>query len=341
MLEEIPPIANANAPTIYRTQVRSKRLARNQAGFDAVRPLTVFLPAGWESGKKFPIIYALAPWTAAGRSQFEWQPFKESLADRLQRLMSAQQMPPCIVVAPDLYTDFGGSQYVNSAFFGPHGDFLTQELVPFMEQRFPVLAGARHRAVFGRSSGGFGALRLAMDYPGVFQAIACHSGDMGFEHVYRRELVQLIAALKRYQGDPQLFIDYCRIAPKLSGFDTHILMLLAMAGFYSPNPHTATGFELPIDLENGEIREEIWAEWLAHDPVQRIDKTYQHLQTLKVCFLDCGGKDQYYLHLGARQLVKRLKKWGVSHCYEEFDDNHSGTQYRFDVSLPILAAAIG
>ncbi len=37
---------------------------------------------------------------------------------------------------------------------------------------------------------------------------------------------------------------------------------------------------------------------------------------------------------------RRLDELGVAHRYEEFDDNHSGVDYRMDLSLPFLAAAL-
>ena len=39
-------------------------------------------------------------------------------------------------------------------------------------------------------------------------------------------------------------------------------------------------------------------------------------------------------------LSARLKELGVAHEYEEFDDNHSNVQYRYDVSLPKLVKAL-
>ena len=38
---------------------------------------------------------------------------------------------------------------------------------------------------------------------------------------------------------------------------------------------------------------------------------------------------------------KRLVAMDVAHVYEEFDDDHSSVDYRMDVSLPILAKALG
>lgn len=57
--------------------------------------------------------------------------------------------------------------------------------------------------------------------------------------------------------------------------------------------------------------------------------------------MDCGIKNQYYLIFGARRLQKRLEKLEIACRYEEFDDNHSGINYRMDESLPYLYHILG
>ena len=105
---------------------------------------------------------------------------------------------------------------------------------------------------------------------------------------------------------------------------------------------THAGFDLPISLRNGEIIEPIWAKWMSHDPLERIKSSIvqERLGKLKRLFIDCGNRDQYFLQYGARQLNAKLKTLGISHTYGEFDDNHSGTAYRFDESLPQLLSVL-
>lgn len=324
--------------------VQSTVLKDNPAGVDPLRPLTVFLPAAAQEDPKrrFPVLYCLASWTSAGRQQMDWEPFKESLPNRLQRLMDAGALKPCVVVCPDLYTDFGGSQYINSSYLGRHSDHIVDELIPFVESHYPVLQGAASRAVFGRSSGGYGALRLALDRPGSFAAVGCHSGDMGFDLLYRRDLVDLCYALARHSGNVPAYLQALRKAPKIAGKDVHILMLLGMAATYSPDVQSADGYRLPIDPITGALDEATWQRWLAHDPVVMLENKapLDALKQLKYLYLDCGNKDQYHLHFGMRQLKQKLAGQGIHHQVFEFDDNHSGTSYRYDVSLPLLSQAL-
>lgn len=313
----------------------------SRAGYSHVRPHTAYLPAEALKGQKLPTIYLLASWLGAGRSMFNWEPFRENLTTRLSRLMKHKLMPPCVIICPDLYIDFGGSQYINSSYIGNHADHIASELIPYIEQNFPVLKGYKHRAIAGRSSGGFGALRFGMDTSHTFAAVACHAGDMGFEWVYRRSLIDIPVAVAKYK-DPKNYLNELKMQKKLSGFDTHILMMLGMCAFYSPNPNSELGFDVPIDIVDGRLIEDTWKQWENHDPLVRIDnkQAQDNLGSLSKLFIDCGNRDQYFLQYGSRQLIKKLKSAGIQHMYSEFDDNHSGTAYRYDQSLPVLASAI-
>ena len=202
------------------------------------------------------------------------------------------------------------------------------------------MKGAQHRGLFGRSSGGFGALRLAMDFPGHFGAVACHSGDLGFDLLFRPDLHTFSDKLAKWSGSIDAFLEHVETATKISSGDIHLLMLLGSAGFYSPDLHEAAGVQLPVDLRTAAIRQDIWDKWLSHDPISRLDQHAEGLRKLKYLYVECGQYDQYRLLYGARQFVDKLKHLQVNHHYEEFPDNHSGTDYRYDVSLPAMVGSL-
>lgn len=332
-------IPHASGAELWGWTHDSHMLAQSPAGFSAQRPHVAFVPPQGKSAK-LPVLYALASWLGAGRSMMQWEAFREDLPTRLMRLIETKMIPPCVVVCPDLFIDYGGSQFIDSDWVGPHASYIGQELIPWVEDHLPVLKGKSHRGVFGRSSGGFGAIRFATDSE-LFHSVGCHAGDMGFEWVYRRSLVDLCTGLVKY-ANPQDFIAALRQQKKLSGWDTHILMMLGMCAFYSPNRHLPWGFDLPIDLKTAEIHEQVWSRWLAHDPVERLkdSSVVDRLGSLGQLYIDCGNRDQYFLQYGSRRLTKILKQAAVKHSYAEFDDNHSGTSYRYDESLPKLLSVL-
>ena len=71
-----------------------------------------------------------------------------------------------------------------------------------------------------------------------------------------------------------------------------------------------------------------------------LDTHADGLRQLALLFLDCGSEDQFQLHLGMRLFCKRLDEMGIPHEAEEFPDNHSSVSYRYEVSVPKLAAAL-
>ena len=119
-----------------------------------------------------------------------------------------------------------------------------------------------------------------------------------------------------------------------------VIMVLAMAASYDPDPTQFLGIRLPVTLDTCELIPERWANWLKHDPIVMLDSHAEQLRRLKALYIDCGTSDQYRLLYGARRFVRRLTHLNISYRYEEFADNHSSIDYRMDVSLPYLAQAL-
>lgn len=318
----------------------SRVLRGNPLGDPHRRSVHVHLPPEYDASprRRFPVFVDLVGFLGSGAAHLNWGAFGETLPARLERLVDDGAMGPVLTVFPDCWTRLGGNQYINSSAIGRYADYLVREVVPGVEARYRSFGDPRHRAVFGKSSGGYGALVQGMKYARHWGAIACHSGDMHFDFCYRGEIPGILDALARHGGSPERFLRAFYARRKPSPGDTHVLMFLAMAASYDPAPGTRLGFRLPMDPRSGEVDERRWKRWLAHDPVHlaRQAPVRRALRSLRGVFFDCGTRDQYHLHWGARMLHRRLREHRVPHHYEEFDDTHSGVDYRMDVSLPWL-----
>jgi len=165
--------------TVRRLRLKSTVLEGNLLGDPADRIIDVYVPRA-QSGAGLPLLVDLVGYTAGGPAHTNWKNFGENVPERLDRLIGSGAMPPVVVAFPDCFTRLGGNQYINSAAMGAWTDFLVQEAVPYVEKEFHC-GGDGRRAVFGKSSGGYGAAVNAMLRPDFWAAAACHSGDMGFE----------------------------------------------------------------------------------------------------------------------------------------------------------------
>jgi hypothetical protein len=324
--------------TIHRLSYESEILADNFLGDPNIRAIDVYVPHG-HFGQDLPLLVDLVGFTAGGPVHTNWKNFGENLPERLDRLIAAGSLPPVVVAFPDCFTKLGGNQYVNSSVMGRWDDFLLQEAVPFVEQKFGC-GGVGRRGVFGKSSGGYGAMVHALLHPDFWSAAAVHSGDMGMELMYRHEFVPVLRALAKNGGDVKQWVDGFWESKKFKDSDIHIIMILAQAASFDPDPSVPYGVRLPVTLDTCEIIQDRWNNWLAFDPLTLVEQHGQAMKKLKALYIDCGDVDQYNLVYGARRMTKRLKAMDVPHTYEEFPDNHSAVDYRMDVSLPILGKAL-
>ncbi len=341
----------------------SSVLRDNPLGDPATRQLPVYLPAQYNDSRyakrRFPVLFDLVGYTGAGPSHTNWRSFDENVPERLDRLIGEGKMPPCIVVFADCFTALGGNQYINSSAIGRYADYLTRELIPFVDKSTRTLGTREHRGCFGKSSGGYGAIVHGMKYARYWGAVGNHSGDAYFDFVYKAEWPAVLTELQKYakpalkaglrrnvaaqtkpgfdDGRVKAFLDYCWGTEKLSGRDVTVLMMICMAATYDPDPKAPNGFRLPYDLHTAEFLERRWQAWLKHDPIHMVARYKDNLKSLRGIFIDCGWRDQFHIHFGTRQLSQTLHKHRVTHRYEEFNDTHSGVDYRMDVSLPYLA----
>lgn len=317
--------------------VESDVLRGNPAGEPHVRTLPVYLPPGAKD-ERLPVVFLLASYTSRPEDFLETHPWRRGVIASLDERITRGECAPVIVVMPDAWTKLGGSQYVDSAWNGNFGAYVAEELVQLVDERFPTRPG--RRAVVGKSSGGFGALTLAMRHPRTFPIAASLSGDCDFEACFGPELYACLRGLVPFGGDPARFLEDFARKPSLDGDRHAVLNVLAMASCYSPNPASPLGFDLPMDLRDGTRRADVWARWLEHDPLFACERNADALRSLEFLHLECGLRDEFHLQWGLRKLTTKLRSLGVGFTHEEHDGGHRGLSERYNLLFPRLARAL-
>ncbi len=144
-------------------EVRSQLLSQFR-GSKVIPRAGVVLPHGYDSAQKFAAIYEVPGFggdhsdAAANRRR----PSENSDAATLSKSSFR------IVLDPE--GPNGHSLFADSANNGPCGQALTQELIPALEAKYPLIAAPTARLLRGHSSGGWSTLWLATRYPNVFGA---------------------------------------------------------------------------------------------------------------------------------------------------------------------------
>ena len=163
---------------------------------------------------------------------------------------------------------------------------------------------------------------------------------MGFELCYLNDVPKVLNELAKHGRSIEKFMAQLETSPKPSEQDIAVINLLAMSASYDPDPGSFLGIRMPVDLYTGELIQERWNNWLKWDPALTVDTYADNLRRLKGIYIDCGDRDQFTLHYGARRLHRALERLGIPHVYEEFPDDHTAVDYRMDESLPFLEKAL-
>jgi S-formylglutathione hydrolase FrmB len=313
--------------TLDRLVVESDLLAGNPLGDPARRPLWVYRPPGVERDhpRPLPSVYVIQGYTGQLDMWTRRDPFEPTVLERVDLLFASGECPDAIVVFVDAWTSYGGSQFLNSAATGRYLDYLCDEVVAFVDERYPTEADRDHRGLTGKSSGGYGAMVVPMLRPDVFSALASHAGDALFEAAYLPEFPQFVRQLRDdFEGSFDVFFEQLGA---LGRFDFHRFRPIELYGYaaaYSPDPERPGKALLPVDLATGRLIDDVWAQWLEKDPVRMAPGHADALRSMKRIYLDAGTRDEYWLDLGAQAFSAELDKLGVDHTLELFDGTHSG-----------------
>jgi S-formylglutathione hydrolase FrmB len=329
------------AGTLDKLVVESELLRGNPLGDPHRRPLYVYVPPG-VTGGELPSVYMIQGFGGQVDNWVARDGSDPTTVERLDAMFAARECPPAVIVFADAWTSRGGSQFLNSTSTGRYLDYLCDEVVPFVDERYPIARSRDRRGIAGKSSGGYGAMVVPMLRPDVFGALASHAGDALFECCYQREFPAVARALRDgFDGSWDVFLaqleaadhfDWGRFALPFATYGT--------ACAYSPDPERPGRALIPFELETGRLVDDVWAQWLALDPVRMAPRHGDALAGMRRIYLDAGRSDEFFLDLGAQAFSAELSELGVEHTLELFDGTHSGFAHRYPGAVRELVLAL-
>jgi len=265
--------------------------------------MNIYLPPGYDEGDtRYPVIYYLH---GSGQSHTMWvQGF--NIHNVMNSLIKQGKAQEAIIVMPN--ASGSGSYLTNSSVAGNYEDYVTQELVEFIDSNYRTLPQRESRGIGGGSRGGYGAMNFAIKHPDVYCAVVSHSGKLSFD----------------------LQMDDIRLNPNDDFYKN-------MATAFSPNPDSPLLYDYPADDE-GNLLEDVWERWLEYNPFSLV-KTYQeNLKRLTGIYFDHGTSDTGTSVEQARNFDRALTEAGIPHVYEEYAGGHYDRwTSRLYVALPFLS----
>lgn len=147
--------------TIVKEVIESKFLQEN-------RTLRIYLPPGYNEILSYPVVYC-----QDGEEFFNFG----RIATWANQLILEEGVDPFIIVGVEVDTKVRTEEY---APFGNRFDAylscFAEEIIPFIEQKYPVRTETSARVLAGDSLGGSVSVHLALRYPHLFSRIISLSG---------------------------------------------------------------------------------------------------------------------------------------------------------------------
>lgn len=288
--------------------INSVVLMQNKVGLDRKRSIKVVLPPGYTTTKKaYPVVYYLH--SIYGNAEGIIANGAKRLSERAFEKGIAKEF---ILVIPDCSSPNIGSLYENSPVSGYWLNYITEEIVPYIDKKYRSIRNASSRAVVGDFMGGRGALQLGMYHADIFGVVyALHPVATG---VGTRPWTEL-------------GIDWERILKAKSfqdlGGDKPCETFVAICQAFLPNPNRLPFYcDYFMKLEDGKLKVDVpnmVKIQRAFMLEQRLSESVESLQKLRALAFDWARYDGNYDHVySARAFTRNLEDLGIEHEAEEY-----------------------
>jgi putative tributyrin esterase len=275
------------------------------ASLGVTKHIVVYLPPSYASRpeSRYPVVYLL---NGLEGSELSWfQRGIRPVADSLIR----EGMPETILVAIDgddgwysnwitptpyeqcasLPREESASSYcVRSS---RYADYIRTDVVAHVDATYRTRASPTGRGLLGNSMGGYGALKLALQFPDIFGGAASLSGAM------------------------QLMLTDTIGAAATPHYANRLADLTVPRGDYLSTLLQIFGMEFSY--------------WQENDPAYLVMRAKNSGQPLPAMRIVCGTGDD--LRFGNRALHGLLQRAGIAHAYEEREGGHNWQYWRSQV----------
>ena len=329
-----PLLAQVAAPPaagrVVEGTVPSEALKANLLGDPAESRILVYLPPGYDTAtpRRYPTLYLLHGYLGTERT------FTRTLLPIIDDVIRREAAKEMIVVMPNGRNAFFGSFYTNSPVTGGWEDFISKELVSWVDGRYRTLPRAESRGIAGHSMGGYGSIMLAMKHPDVFSAFYALSpccvgleGDIGPDNPAWLAANQ-IRSRDQLQPKPQSLADF---------FPT---VFVALSAAFSPNPDSEPLYvDLPFVPRSNRLEPngEAYGKWRSKMPLYVVEQYRANLEKLRGIFLDYGSLEEFsHIRTTTRAFSEELANRGIGHTFEVYAGGDHSNKLRERLETRVL-----
>jgi S-formylglutathione hydrolase FrmB len=308
--------AGAFAAQLEVLEVRSVKLKTNPLGDPSTRRVAVLVPDSAKRDTPLPLVIYLPGW--GGSSEDVIAQGGGWLAQVIDRIAYAGL--PLRIAVVDGRSRYGGSQFLNSGATGEYADYVAEEIVAGIDSRYArAKEAAFPRIIAGHSSGGYGALMLAMERQKQFAAVVALSPDSDFEVTHKPIVSQpSVRAITPAELENAMAPAGKAQLPR----DGLARLVLGLCANYAPVAGKPGRFEWLYDA-GGTFRAAAWQRWLDLDPLHVVRKRPDAFAPSQRIYLDGAEHDEFGANIGARKIHEVLRERKSPVAFYESPGHHN------------------
>jgi enterochelin esterase-like enzyme len=310
------PIPGAKPTTVEHIKIHGVALEGNLEGDAVDRDVIVFLPPSYQKDKnrRYPVVYALHGYSIGAEQWTHEIHVPQTIEGAFSQ--GAKEM---ILVLPDSKTIYNGSMYSSSVTTGDFEQFISHDVVAYIDAHYRTIPERTSRGLVGHSMGGYGASRIGMKHPDVFGALyimspCCMSPMAGRSPVPADRMKEMAIANEKKIAAAKSPADLASQSPGFAAVQ------YATAAAWAPNPkNPPLYFDLPT--KDGLPVPEIQAKYAANAPLAFVDQYICNLKQYRAIAMDVGDQDG--LKVDAGKLHGILDDYGIANSFEIYQGTHT------------------
>lgn len=310
------PLTAAAQSEIVDLTIHSPALEHNLLGDPADQSVSIVLPAayGHDANRRFPVLYFLHGYSDTTPRHQAAEVFRTGL----DHLLAADRAQPFLIVLPSGINKYYGGFYANSATTGNWDDYITRDLVAYVDSHYRTLADPAHRIIAGHSMGGYGALTLGFRHPSVFGSVYALSPcctDLVADSGPGNPAWRAVSELQSPNDVPAA----------LQKGEFLVAAFAALDAALAPDPHSKILGDAPFIVVNGQVRTDpaAYARIASSMPANMVVPLLPNIAQLRGIVIEYGAQEDFsHIIAGAQELSQRLSQAGISHTLDVFQGDH-------------------
>ena len=350
-----------NVKEIY---LKSSSVDLNILGDTTSKKVLIYLPPSYtDSIKKYPVVYFLTGYGTEVDIMFDNGLKLNKYLDNKTKSGEIKEMI-MVVATSKIRLNYDrmvkspytwGVFYENSPITGNWEDFITKELIPYVDSNYRTISHKNARAISGHSMGGLGAISIGLKNPNLFGCVysigaaIIERDNLETSWMFNGEREKHLAiglTQKLYKPEYSL-VDYKNVLSDFiesdSLFNGNVILSFAYgSSYFGDSSLYPPYFRYPFNMVDGKIsrNDSVWIIWenklTNYRPL--IENYVNKKNLIKNIVIEFGTDDNNKLTQGNQSFSTLLYENNISHEFRYYDGKHGDLNPRLrQYMIPYLS----